>query len=404
MSIVIDYPEDMIKGTFKIKIKHDVFNWLIGDSGWTSKEIADRLGYPEREISRWGIEGKDIEIPINKVEILAESIKRPIASFFLLHPPHGISRPKDFRKLPRERAEPYSKETHLAMRKARRLQKISADLMGALGYQTKANVNKYEITTNNSEKTAKDERLRSGITARDQLHWENESKALSNWKKWIESKNILVFQIKMPMKDARGFSFSDVEPYIIVLNKSDSVNGRIFSLFHEYAHILLGETVICNIESDSSHDIGIRRIEKWCNYFAGAFLLPEDRISGDPEINELLKHGKTTECIRKLSKSYKISEYGVLVRLRNLDYIGDLEYEIEKVRILKEIDENLKKKQERERERELRIPLEIKCQSEKGNRLISLVFEGSDKGIISESDVLDYLDIKDKNFERMHES
>jgi len=406
MNIIIECPEDMVKSAFKIKIKFDVFNWLIRDSGWTNKEIADKLGYPERVIFSWGIENKDIELPINKVEILAESLKRPSAAFFLLNPPAKFAEPKDFRKLSGDKIKPYSKETHLAIRKARRLQTVSNDLMKSLGYQTRANIKKYELTTDNSEKTANNERIKSEISEKNQILWENESKALNYWRSWIESKNILVFQMRMPIEDARGFSFSDFEPYIIVVNSSDSVKGRIFSLFHEYAHILLRESVVCNIESDSSHDIGIRRIERWCNYFAGAFILPENQISGNPEIIDLLKIGQTTKCIKKLSKSFKISEYGVLIRLKNLDYIGDSEYDNEKIRINKETDENLKLKREKEKERERKggIPLETQCYSEKGKRLISLVLESSDRGILPESDVLDYLDIKDKNLEKMRRS
>ena len=47
----------------------------------------------------------------------------------------------------------------------------------------------------------------------------------------------------MPIEDARGFSLTEVEPFVIVVNESDAPNAKIFTLFHEYGHILLNQSV-----------------------------------------------------------------------------------------------------------------------------------------------------------------
>ena len=47
----------------------------------------------------------------------------------------------------------------------------------------------------------------------------------------------------MPVDDARGFSLTDGEPYVIVVNSADADRARLFTLFHEYAHILLNMPV-----------------------------------------------------------------------------------------------------------------------------------------------------------------
>ena len=60
----------------------------------------------------------------------------------------------------------------------------------------------------------------------------------------IEDKNILVFQISMPVEDARGFAIADETPAIIVVNSKDHIEARVFSLMHEFGHILLKESGI----------------------------------------------------------------------------------------------------------------------------------------------------------------
>jgi Zn-dependent peptidase ImmA (M78 family) len=39
------------------------------------------------------------------------------------------------------------------------------------------------------------------------------------------------------MDDLRGFTLMDSKPFAIVLNNSDAIQARIFTLLHEYAHL-----------------------------------------------------------------------------------------------------------------------------------------------------------------------
>jgi hypothetical protein len=61
--------------------------------------------------------------------------------------------------------------------------------------------------------------------------------ALRRWRGAVESRNVFVLQLSMPVDDARGCSLTDQEPFMIVVSSSDAVQARIFTLFHEYAHL-----------------------------------------------------------------------------------------------------------------------------------------------------------------------
>ena len=67
----------------------------------------------------------------------------------------------------------------------------------------------------------------------------------------LRKKEFWFFQAEgIDVDEMRGFALSDHPLPVIVVNKKDSVRGRIFSMLHELAHILLGDSSI----SDSSID------------------------------------------------------------------------------------------------------------------------------------------------------
>lgn len=113
----------MSRTSVEVSIAPDVFRWLCGTSGWLAKDIAKRIEVPEEDVRSW-YEGKTKPIlPLTKVERLSEAFKRPLAAFLLSKPPEEIKLLPDFRKLPGVHGD-FSKETHLAIRKARRLQNV----------------------------------------------------------------------------------------------------------------------------------------------------------------------------------------------------------------------------------------------------------------------------------------
>jgi len=99
----------------------------------------------------------------------------------------------------------------------------------------------------------------------------------------------------------RGFALSDDIAPFIVINDRDAESAWSFTLMHEMAHLILGQTGISGARAE-------KRIEKFCNDVASEFLLPavefeRFRISGiDAEIlkTEISNYAKA----QKLSSSH----------------------------------------------------------------------------------------------------
>ena len=108
----------------------------------------------------------------------------------------------------------------------------------------------------------------------------------SQWVTLIESHGILVTQISdVPLQEMRGFSISEQPFPVIALNSYDSHNGRIFTLMHEFVHILLHVSGLCDLE-DKERVVrsDAEGIERFCNQVAAAILMPRERMLEFPRI------------------------------------------------------------------------------------------------------------------------
>lgn len=367
----------------KISIKPEVFKWLRDSSGYTLEEVSKHLEVTLDQVKRWEIDGKNI--PVDKLKELAKVYKRPFTAFLLPKPEKESPIPKDFRKL--QGSSPFSKETLYKIRKAQALQEISNELLNNIDQETKPLVNNVNLS-DSPEKIALTERELIDFTVEMQCNLESDYKVFKFLRSKIESKNILVFQLSADLEEFRGFALLDTQPFVLVINSSDDIRPRIFTLLHEYGHILLREPSICipsEIQRENNHD---DKVENWCNRFAGAFLLPEENIK--KEFN------KNRFNYKNIANQYKVSYLSTLTRLITLNLITQKQYLDESNKIISKIidkDKSSGGSGETSAEKAIR---------ERGTTFVSLVLQNSHQGLITESKALDYLGVKLKNIKELN--
>ncbi len=193
-----------------------------------------------------------------------------------------------------------------------------------------------------------------------------------------------------PVSDARAFCFVDKKPYVIVINSKDGndlgYTPKIFSLMHEFGHILLRESSICN-DFVNSHI----EIEKFCNYFAGEFLVPEKQLI------ELMNNVKIDEKtvddnVERLKKIFKVSGQVILTKLLHCKFINDTFY--------KSVIKNWREKYEELNagKKQFIPPLtqDQKAFNNYGGLFTRLVLDAQSANKISYNSAAEYLDIKIK--------
>ena len=372
-----------------VNVELSVLKWLIESSGWTREEIAKRLKTSSQNIEK--IESGEKKPSFRQLEELSIIFKRPVASFLLSKPLTEKPKPKDYRMI-LDKTNKFDKKTILVMRHARRLQELSKELSKNTEYETKSKLEVAKLT-DNPETVALRFREKFNLTEEKQRKFKTSYELFNYLRDILEEMNIYLFQFSMPIEDARGFVFADESPNVVVVNTKDNIEARIFSLMHEFAHILLGESVIDLPDATYIHkDNG----EKWCNEFSSAFLLPKNlaKLAFDANKENLTKK----ETLKYLSNKYKVSKAMLVLNMLKLKYIEKNDYDAILARFKKE---EIKPKKEGEKVTGGGIPSEVKCLSEVGNKFVSLVANNYDKEYITYSDALNYLSIKSRNFDKV---
>lgn len=232
------------------------------------------------------------------------------------------------------------------------------------------------------EELAAAERKRFRIGVEEQLGWKSPYEGFKRWRRAVEGSNTLVFQVPMPVEEVRALSLADGGVAAIAVSSSDWIAARIFSLFHEYAHLLLGSAGMCNPEEGGGDHASLQETERLCNHFAGAFLVPRDALRDA---------GASIAVLHQVAQRFKVSRQVILRRMQISGLIPYGEYESK----IEEWEKDRTQAPEVRRFQGMRAAQ--RCLHEKGALFASLVLEARNREIITHSDVADYLSLKMKH-------
>jgi len=372
----------MSNKSFNVSVEPSVLIWARESIGMSVDEVVKKIkGITINTIKEWEKKDGAVKPTFAQIEKLTAVYKRPLSAFLLHAPPKEPPFPKDFRTLPSEQRQLLKPKTYLAIRKARRFQYSAIELIKELGQESK----KLSIKANpsdNPEMLAEKVRIQFGVKGSPRRASFTKEAALDGWIKMLENNGILVFQISITMnKEIRGFSLIDEDVPVIVLRRSDETSAKIFTLFHELAHLLLREGGICDLEESD-----MTQHEKFCNHFAGAFLVPKDKLLNH---NIVKANAKVTEWpenfLRDIARDFKVSNEVILKRLLILGLTTKNYY-------LKKHKEWKSKYKEPFGRRDKKTEIKI-CLQERGEKYTSMVFNAYERKKIDEIRVADYLGV-----------
>ena len=136
----------------------------------------------------------------------------------------------------------------------------------------------------------------------------------------IEEMGVLVLKESQITKfGVRGICFF-ANPLPVIVFGNESPSAQAFTLSHEFAHVLLGESGISGqslLEKTSDH----KTIEDWCNRFASAFLVPKSVLEGHIKKPKSPAEHIDPDKLRHLAAIFSISPHAMLIRLIRLGYV-----------------------------------------------------------------------------------
>lgn len=352
-----------------LPVRPAVFRWLRESAGYTIEEVAELIRMNPDELRKLEAQDDEIPLPLSSIKRLAKEYRRQVACFFLPDVPEdekGI-RLTYYRMTPEQVLKPvelepgseYAKAINLAYRRARYYQSLLKELMEIEDYSSSTATIATTEAIEVPEYSLDEDPENIGLKERMRLMMEEGirrpnlmkgKKSVLKRLRTILAKRfmIYVFQFDLPLDMIRGFSITD-KPYMIVINRNDTSTGKIFTLLHEYAHILtrsVSRNVVCsNMEAMNSTDTAdnsrhiARNIEVWCNRFAASFLMDREDI-----LREISRSKEGyNELLERLARKYKTSKLATAYRILNIDTDINVPLFIRLQTLQREIRTNLEK-------------------------------------------------------------
>jgi Zn-dependent peptidase ImmA (M78 family) len=308
-----------------------ILAWAREKAGISVDVLSERLAAHWKEITPAVVAGWELGVgaptPV-QVKWLAEVYKRPLAVFLLAAPPEERALPPDRRTIGSRRPEPFSPPALLAIRRARRAQDLTEELEEELGTRRSFKYAQHHLRENPTV-LARQVRADLSISSVDQMRFSKYSDFFQYLREKLEGTGVLTLRSAghhgFPTADARALSFTDKEPYIILINNKDTEGAKNFSLAHEFAHVLLRQAGICNNFTAFGGATHVDPLEVFCNQFAASFLVPDRDFSNHPALRgkQLLSPEELEIAIAPLARSFKVSRLVILRRLSTLGFIGN---------------------------------------------------------------------------------
>jgi len=262
------------------KIKHNILQWARETSKLTLEEAARKLNLKDTQKASGGeklaaYESGQKEPSRSLLLRMSKQYHRPLLTFYLDKPPNIGDRGEDFRTLPDHFEESENAYVDVLIRDVKARQSTVRETLIDVDEENRLEfVGKYTIDTGVLPIVqAIQEAL--NISLDDYRVQPNYKEAFKFLRQKVEMAGIFVllkgnlgsYHSNIAVTAFRGFALSDDIAPFIVINDRDAESAWSFTLIHELAHLILGQTGV-------SGAYGEKQIEKFCNNVASEFMLP----------------------------------------------------------------------------------------------------------------------------------
>jgi Zn-dependent peptidase ImmA (M78 family)/DNA-binding XRE family transcriptional regulator len=305
-----------VAGT-KALIKAELLGWARDRAKVTVEDAAKAANVTPETLKAW--EAGDDTPTVSQLRDLAAKYHFPLAVFYLPKPPADFAPLRDFRRLPDVADRTISADLVRQIRSAHERRELALELHEDLDEPVKPFRLKASLA-DEPESVGKDVRTFLGVNDADQRKAAREDRAFDFWRRKVEEKDALVFVASgaqgVQLEEMRGFVIARDQIPVIVINGRDySQGGKCYTLLHELAHVLLGESALTNGDGGTPQD---QKIERFCDAVAAAALMPRDLMLSIPEVKPAGKREWNDDELRILANAIGVSREAFLLRLVTL--------------------------------------------------------------------------------------
>ncbi|WP_373033284.1 ImmA/IrrE family metallo-endopeptidase [Sulfurovum sp.] len=355
---------------------------------------AKKLGVTEDKLKSW--EFGEEQPTVKQLRNAANCYKVNFGAFFLPQPPESFKAPvKDFRRHHGTTFDDIDPEIYIDLRSNLNVREIAIELEEELGektrtFQLECNINDDPIYV------AKRIRKELDISFAKQKKFRESRIAFNAWRDAITDYGVLVLQsTKISLNEMRAYSVYFERKPLIVVNRKDPYSARTFSLLHEFTHLLLRSSGLCDFHANTKMPAHEQKLEIFCNKVAAQVLVPDEYLLSYPAIQVTEKESWSDQTLASISRDFGVSREVVLRKLLDYDLTTQAFYGENRERYKQEAIESKK------RNKGGFVPPSVDVVSAKGKQFVSLVIDAMHSSLITPSDASDYLGVKEKHFRKI---
>lgn len=370
------------------RVRPEILRWARESAGLEVLQAAKRAQISSETVKAW--ESGDGRPSISQLRKLGRAYGRPIAVFFLPQAPEGFSVQREFRRLQGTASGQESPALRAALRWAIFRREAAREILQLVG--SPAEPMSHALSPSAPPEDA-GEFIRGllGVTWEQQMGWQSAHKALGSWRTAAEEHGVLVFQASgVDLDEMRATCVPDQPLPLILLNARDAPHARVFSVLHEFAHILFDAAGHRTSRMEGERSPEEQPLEVAANAAAAAALLPARPFLALVGTESGAADGDD-EALKRLASKAKLSPEVVLRRLVTLGHAREAVYR--------------EKRSTWQRNWYVPSPggggpsVEIKTIAGDGRGYTQLVLSAYEQRVISSSAASDYLGVKPRHFQ-----
>ena len=308
-----------------------VLRWARENAGISPENAAKHLKIPRSKLSDWETPDNEVRPTVRQARKLADFYGRPFLELFLADPP-ALPEPKllpDFRLYARVEGPEENKALKNIQIWAEAQRSNALDLYEELSdIPTRIDPKLFVTIDAEPEVAAAAAREAISFPIEDQVGRSQNERSLvpQMIRDRIESLGILALRVSnLKQYGVRGFCMVD-DPLPIIIFGKESPNAQAFTLGHELAHVFIRQSAISGFIPREGGDERKRKVEEWCDAFAGAFLMPStavvQRVEGVPLPNKTI----SDENLLELAEYFAVSRHAMCIRLMHLELVSSRFY------------------------------------------------------------------------------
>jgi len=325
-------------------VEPSVLRWARESIDLSPVAASRKIGVPDDRVAAW--ESGEEQPTIAQLRKAAAVYRRSLGVFFLSVPPKDFDTLRDFRRHEGAAAGAWSPGLHEEYRRAHAQRERALALYELEDVEPPSSWRPALLPSSSDEELATVARralldisplpLPSGsATVYDHLN---------TWATALETAGTLVMATArggvLPSEMRALSLYFDVLP-VIVVNGADVPRGRLFSLMHEYAHLLLHTGGLCDTITDAHATTPDRQLEARCNGIAAAILMPRAAVLARPEVRARV-HARDSWDYSSLAAAaapFGVSAEAMLRRLLTLNRVDPAFYRARREEFLARYEE-----------------------------------------------------------------